>query len=1019
MRLTPEQERAVAAPSGVAVVAGAGTGKTRTLVHRYLELIERGHTPLHIVAVTFTEAAAAELRARLRQALSKTRPEILPELEAAPIGTLHSLAARVCREHPGAAGVPADFRILDEVESTLWLGEHLPQAVAGLPLEVFEALPASTLRGALVALLADPLAAKEAFERGPEAMRAVLRAELDRLFAEAAAHLSFLEGVQGPPGDKMEEQRLRLLTAAGDREEALWEAAKAVNLQGGSPKGWGKDLLKEVKEALRALRDLAKRAAPLRHTPEHERAWAALKEAFHQVYARLEVERRAERVLDFAGLEVHALKALKEPAVQTYYQARWRHALVDEHQDTNPVQGRLLAALFNPDQLTLVGDPKQSIYGFRRADPQVFARALEEAPEWVSLTKSFRAHRELVEAVDRVFDGFLEDHAPLTSDRDPPHPGPHLEAFVVQAGAPTAAHRWAEAREIARRIRAWVEEGLPVWDREERRVRPVRWSDFAVLARAWSVLEGVAMALLAADVPAVLSRGEGLLEVREAKDGLALLRFLADPRDDLALVAVLRSPFFAVSDRVLQAHADGEGTWWDRVRASHNPALEHAQAVLADLLRARRKELPSRLLQRADRLTGYTAVLANLPLADRKLADWSGFLGLVMQLERGNEDAFAVARKLRELEAADVRVERAPLAGGDAVSLLTVHAAKGLEWPVVFLAGLDYSPPNPAPPVRFDPAFGVGLGPVEEDTGDGVFHLLGQQQQAADEAELRRLLYVGMTRAADRLVVSAAKETGAFKLLRERLPEVEALEPAPEDLLPPFPDPPRPSPHARAVVGDPGPALDALPVTALDDYRLCPRRFYLAHVEGHPGAGDAMARARRLGRVVHEALARHLPADPGRLARLDPGLPAEALEEAAGLVQRFYEEVVFARFREEAEAWEVRLHLDLEGLRLDGRADLVGPAWVLDLKTDAEVRPEEHRLQLWAYARGLGKAEALLAYLRHGRVVPVALDGLEKEVESVVNGIRSAQFAPTPSRSICVPCPYLPLCKEGRRALED
>ena len=1020
MRLTEEQARAVRARGGVAVVAGAGTGKTRTLVHRYLELIDRGLTPLQLVAVTFTEAAAAELRARLRSALGAGRSELLPELEAAPIGTLHALAARICREHPRAAGVPADFRVLDEVESALWLREHLPRALAALPTRVFEVLPASFLRGALAALLADPLAALEAFERRPDAMRAALEREHERLLVEAQTHLDLLRGAEGPPGDGIEAHRRRVLAAAEEGAEALWEAARAVNLRGGSAKRWGKELLKEVKGALGALRDLArKRAAPLRLTSEHERAWEALREAFHGVYERLEAERLAGRVLDFAGLEVHALRALEDPAVRAYYQRRWRHALVDEYQDTNPVQGRLLERLFGPERLTLVGDPKQSIYGFRRADPRVFARALDTAPERVALTRSFRAHRELVAAVNRVFDGLLEEHAPLTSDRDPPHPGPHLEAFVVRAEAPSAARRWAEACEVARRVRRWVEEKLPVWDREEDRVRPARWSDFAVLARAWSVLEGVALALLAEGVPAVLSRGEGLFESREAKDGLALLRFLADPGDDLALVAVLRSPLFAVSDRVLQEHADGDGPWWRRVQASADPTLAWAREVLEELLRLRRREPPSRLLQLADRRTGYTAVLANLPLAERGLADWGGFLELVRGLERGSGDTFTVARRLRELVAAGVRVERPPLAAGDAVSLMTIHAAKGLEWPVVLLVGLDHQPNRSTPPVRFDPEVGVGLSPGDEDERDGVFHLLDARKREAEAAELRRLLYVGMTRAADRLVVSAAREAEAFKLLRDHLPEVEELEPQPGDLLPPFPDPPAPTEPGRVLLGAVGSVLDTLPVTALDDYRLCPRRFLLAHLEGHPGAGEELALARRVGQVVHEALARGLSgARLDELRPLDPTLPEGALREAAGLVRRFHADPVFERFREEAERREVGLALEVSGLRLSGRADLVGPTWVLDFKTEAEVHPEDHRLQLWAYATALGRDEALLAYLRHGRVERVELQGLEEEARRVVGAIRAGRFDPSPSPRACAVCPYrsAELCPEGVRA---
>ena len=110
------------------------------------------------------------------------------------------------------------------------------------------------------------------------------------------------------------------------------------------------------------------------------------------------------------------------------------------------------------------------------------------------------------------------------------------------------------------------------------------------------------------------------------------------------------------------------------------------------------------------------------------------------------------------------------------------------------------------------------------------------------------------------------------------------------------------------------------------------------------------------------------------------------------------------------------LALEVGGLRLSGRADLVGPGWVLDYKTDAEVAPADHALQLWAYASGLRKPEAYLTYLRQGQAI--AVDGLEKEAELVVNGIQSMEFAPTPSKAGCRRCPYLPLCEEGRAVLE-
>ncbi|WP_297716178.1 UvrD-helicase domain-containing protein, partial [Thermus sp.] len=166
MSLNPEQRAAVEHDGPVAVEAGAGTGKTHLMAHRYLWLVERkGFSPLEIVAVTFTEKAARELRARVRRVLQgQVAPERVYEVEAAPIGTLHSLAARICQEYPEEAGVHPAFRILDEVESTLWLSEHLDEALEeGVPLELQQLLPYSLLEEALLTLLRQPLEAEQAF----------------------------------------------------------------------------------------------------------------------------------------------------------------------------------------------------------------------------------------------------------------------------------------------------------------------------------------------------------------------------------------------------------------------------------------------------------------------------------------------------------------------------------------------------------------------------------------------------------------------------------------------------------------------------------------------------------------------------------------------------------------------------------------------------------------------------------------------------------------------------------------
>ncbi|MEJ2668042.1 MAG: UvrD-helicase domain-containing protein [Deinococcales bacterium] len=815
--LLPAQARAATHPGSVAVVAGAGTGKTHMLAHRYLHHLQSGLRPLEIVAVTFTERAAAELRARIRELVAHAmndRPEVWAELEAAQISTLHALAGRICRDHPEAAGVPPDFSVLDELEGQVWLAERLDEALAELPAAVFEELAYADVRAALHTLIQAPVDADAAFARGPEAwperVAAARTAALRQLvetpdWREAAAVVS---GSAGEPADKAEVARAAAAdalhrVAAGDVGAGLAGLA-AVNLQGGRRAAWPEGDLAAVKQALRTLREAARGAlaeglVDLRLGAADTRLAAlmpALRGAFGRVRDALAEEKRRHRVLDFADLEVHALRALETDGVRAHYEARWKAVLVDEYQDTNAVQERVLELLGAGMTFTVVGDEKQSIYGFRGADVRVFRRRRERvrqdpAGAEIFMDRSFRAHRALTEAVNRTFAPILgELHQPLSAERtEAPNGGPPLSLQLLSDGGSKNRRQVAEARRIAATLRRLLDAGTPVWDKAAGKPRPVRPDDIAVLTRTWQPLGVYGEILPALGVPAVHTGGGNLLATREAKDALAMLRFLADPRDDLALAAVLRGPFFAVDDPTLYrfaralppvrdaaARRAGRRTlgWWPALDAlGHPPAgLDRARDVLRELLSVPTWSA-SRRLQLADTLTGYTAVLSGMPGASRRLADWTGFLELVRMLESGLGDAFSVVRRLRRLLRAAVDVPRPTLQADGAVSLLTIHRSKGLEWPVVVVADLEHGGRSSAPAMLYDRDEGVAFA-LRDEGGEraepALYRLLGAQARRREEAEDRRVLYVALTRARDLLLLSATGDRrGAIEVLRPAL----------------------------------------------------------------------------------------------------------------------------------------------------------------------------------------------------------------------------------------------------------
>jgi ATP-dependent helicase/nuclease subunit A len=838
--LTPEQASAAHCETSVAVVAGAGTGKTHMLASRYLHHLKQGLSPLEVVAVTFTEKAAAELRARIRAYAHEElpeRPEALVELEAAQISTIHALASRICRDHPDAADVPPDFGVLEALEGELWMAERFEEALATLPASIFEALPYALLKDALVALLEEPAMAEEALQHGPDGWAALVeRARGEALsvlttnpdWQEAVSTVRRYEGAADDLAEIARRHALHALHLLGTDTPLAFEVFAEIKLTGGKQGNWPPGSLPGVKAALKTLREAAAAAAKeglvlLALGPADERLAAslpALREAFTLVRSRLRDAKRRARVLDFSDLEAHALKALSHEEVRGHYALRWRAVLVDEFQDTNPVQARLLELLTSGMRLTIVGDEKQSIYGFRGADVSVFqevrSRILREGGGEVILRESFRAHTELVNTFNLTFRPVLAAlHQDLDAKRtDTIHGGPFITLHTVEAerGVNKGQRQVTEARCIGTLIKDLLERDALVPDKRTGEPRPLRLDDIAVLTRTWAPLSVYGEVLPALGVPAVHTGGGNLLETREAKDGVALLRFLADPRDNLALAAVLRSPFFAVDDRSLYhlalALEDEEiPSWWDAVREGSAEALERPKGVLGELFTKRRELLPSRLLQLADYLTGYSAVLANLPGAARREADWRGFLELTRSLEGGLQDVFTVSRRLRRLMNAGANVPRPTLQAEGAVTLMTVHRSKGLEWPVVIVSDLDRGGGGDTPKLFLDRGVGVAMKLQDADgnqVAPALYTLLKHQAEGREEAEAKRVCYVALTRARDCVMLTATREKGgALDLLA---PGLEAAgvphRGVPHDpLLAVYPDPPLPRVRGNLLEG--------------------------------------------------------------------------------------------------------------------------------------------------------------------------------------------------------------------------
>ncbi len=835
LKLNDAQKAAATAPGDVVVTAGAGSGKTRTLVARYLALLEEG-VPLNaVVAITFTVKAAREMRTRIRQTITQWLAtgdatgaeashwrDAFAALDTAPIGTIHSLCTRLLRAHPVEAarlGHLPGFGVLEEGRAAVLKARAVEEALVWAAgdesaAQLFGLLGEDGLRRATAALLEQRLDADAAvahltddpLQGWSETVSGWLRETLRQPGWQAPLK-TFAELQADDPTDKMELARQEVLAHAAAVDEALAhgrltaalaalaELRSATTLYG--RKGnWPGETLTTMKAATRALRDFFDAHLKPLADPKRGAAWsldeaaAGAVWALHAVYRRaLESyvqARQAENALDFDDLEAGALALLDDAEVRALWQAQVQAVLVDEFQDTNERQRRIVYALsgFTPPasratrgSLFVVGDAKQSIYRFRGADVTVFRRVQDDVARaggrTHALDVTFRPHRVLVTTLNRLLAPLLDElarpgrpyavpFAPLTAWRSEPRAGvsaPYVE-FHLGLGQDAAEGRTATAAALAARLQ------------QLHAAENVAWEDVALLFRASTHFSDYEDALERASIPFVTVAGRGFYDRAEVRLLLNALRAVADPSDDLALVGFLRSPAVGLSDAALyrlrfpplaivpRAQETPCSIWAvlnhpaleEIVPAAELARAERGRALVAELhVLAGRVPVASLLKQLLDRTADVALDAANGGERARRnveklLADAhaSGLVSVREFLE--------YVRTLRDVGA---RESEAPTEAGSAVQLLTVHKAKGLEFPVVVIADAAHGGHWGAPPVLLDARLGVTLG-LRDDDGrySATYRLAKLRDDARDEAEDRRLLYVAATRAREKLLVS-------------------------------------------------------------------------------------------------------------------------------------------------------------------------------------------------------------------------------------------------------------------------
>jgi ATP-dependent helicase/nuclease subunit A len=881
--LTPTQRQAIVARGNVLVMAGAGTGKTHTLVERCLDCLCQERAALdEILIVTFTEAAATEMKQRLRAALEAALASRLPDaldsastgegsstldghlagqlalFDTAPIGTLHSFCLKLVREHFYELGLDPQLAVLDTGEARLVAEETLD--------EQFQSHYAGQTG---LSVAAQNLI--HIYGNGDERpIRAMLlrlhhytqtRPDADRWLAEQVARFALPEPVEW--------RRWLRDAITGWREEwlAALDSLKSENEKAAACREFlqklpgdcsceqagtvlGEILAADVNyparkktELRKPLKDFFADAAFLRSLLPAEGSRDPLAEDWDWIRDQMNTllqlaqefgekfaeRKRADGVLDFHDLEQFALKLLwdsaaGEPtAAARHWREKIRFVFVDEYQDINAAQDKIIQALSRDGPAAnrfLVGDVKQSIYRFRLADPKIFR---DYARMWrggngqtIPLAENFRSRESLLGFVNSVFEvlmheeiggvnydpearlqfGAPEHRAALSLTKNPLPRAEWLLRFKTsrddsptddESGDSDSAElveSGKEARLVALRLRELAAQSHRIWDEAQAAERVVDWRDMAVLLRApTNKAEVYAKEFERAGIPFVIEHSSFYDNV-EIADLLSLLKLLDNPLQDVPAIAVLRSPLAGLSlDELATVRlAAREAHFWTALVRSQKSEVESqngtAQKVGKFLERfhcwrqlARRTSL-SQCLESVLAETHYAQWLRSRPRGAQRQANVERFLGLAQQFDQfQRQGLFRFLKFIEAQQAAGAEPDVAAVAEENAVRLMSIHQSKGLEFPVVVVADLakPFNEQDLRGEIIFDEQFGLCPRVKPPHTGrryPSLPHWLARRRQRREQrGEELRLLYVAMTRARDTLILTATVAENKWEAL--------------------------------------------------------------------------------------------------------------------------------------------------------------------------------------------------------------------------------------------------------------
>jgi len=836
--LTEQQSAAIFLQnSSIALAAGAGCGKTFVLTRRFLSQLDPGQDASRlqsIVAITFTEKAAREMRDRVRHACHQRLEQCTPDeveswlkivraLDSARISTIHAFCASLLRSHAVELGLDPGFGLIEDALGNQFLKRCVSEAVNNLLsqedadcMEFVKCYGLERTHSTLGKLLVGRLTAEnDAFlESDEETVGENWQKQWNeehvpgvlKHFQSSRTVQNLLELLERhePHHEVMQQRRATLqdglqnlcaATTPLESLESLEDVLSAARVQGsGIKKAWDSaEIYERHKTQLETFRKELKKIYPAKLViaPEHfqEAAHIACIAArlVRNVGEHYERQKRTSGLLDFEDLLVKAHRLLADhPEARQSAASNIDFLMVDEFQDTDPTQAQIVRLLCGDElatgKLFLVGDIKQSIYRFRRADPKVFTELQQEIPEQgrLPLSVNFRSQPAILDFVNGLLhDRMGESYEPLRPHHSQLSPVPCIEFLFAQPAIDEEVDRSVEDRRkreadwIARRIVQLLEDETPRIRVEDATgkssLRPVQAGDIAILFRAFSNIALYEEALRKYGIDYYLVGGKAFFSQQEVYDITNLCRFLDDPGNELSLAGILRSPMFGLSDDVLFVLIDEFVTLRSALRAKswkrglteeQVEQVQFASQVLRELADLKDRVALVDLLNHAIARTGYDALLLCEHLGKRKLANLRKLLDMAEQFDRsGMYSLGEFVQRLHDsvLEDTAESLAATALESADVVQLMTIHKSKGLEFPLVVLADINRTDGGDRSLTVYDPELGPLFELPKKGDDEKKHPALLMHKEAArveDEAESLRLLYVAMTRAADHLILS-------------------------------------------------------------------------------------------------------------------------------------------------------------------------------------------------------------------------------------------------------------------------